>query len=138
MVCGKGRDNMPLQEFILQSPAPIETAVKLSSLYRDLSEKEKERAKDLHNVSVYAENMAVELLSISASEYNAALLLKSFDHRGKPLLDVLIENEQVWRNFEKIALLKLGKYANFTKMEKFWYLNLPRKNVNSLFWPLVN
>uniref|UniRef100_A0A1I7WWT2 ANK_REP_REGION domain-containing protein n=1 Tax=Heterorhabditis bacteriophora TaxID=37862 RepID=A0A1I7WWT2_HETBA len=33
-VCGKGNDNEPLQEFILQSPAPIDTAVKLSALYR--------------------------------------------------------------------------------------------------------
>jgi len=47
MVCGKGNENQPLQEFILQSPAPIDTAVKLSSLYREMSEKEKERAKDL-------------------------------------------------------------------------------------------
>uniref|UniRef100_A0A7E4VBG3 Ion_trans domain-containing protein n=1 Tax=Panagrellus redivivus TaxID=6233 RepID=A0A7E4VBG3_PANRE len=94
MVCGKTNDNEPLQEFILQSPAPIDTAVKLSSLYRDMSEKEKERAKDLSNVAVYAENMAVELLGITASEYNAALLLKAKDNRGRPLLDVLIENEQ--------------------------------------------
>ncbi|CAJ0592923.1 unnamed protein product [Cylicocyclus nassatus] len=94
MVCGKGTDNEPLQEFILQSPAPIDTAVKLSSLYRDMSEKEKERAKDLLNVAVFSENMAVELLGISASEYNAAILLKARDTRGRPLLDVLIENEQ--------------------------------------------
>lgn len=60
-----------------------------------MSEKEKERAKDLMNVSVFSENMAVELLSITATEYNAALLLKARDNRGKPLLDVLIENEQV-------------------------------------------
>lgn len=39
--------------------------------------------------------LAVELLSITASEYNAALLLKAKDNRGRPLLDVLIENEQV-------------------------------------------
>uniref|UniRef100_A0A158PNG3 ANK_REP_REGION domain-containing protein n=1 Tax=Anisakis simplex TaxID=6269 RepID=A0A158PNG3_ANISI len=94
MVCGKGTDNEPLKEFILQSPAPIDTAVKLSSLYRDMSEKEKERAKDLSNASTYAEDMAVELLSITASEYNAAILLKAKDNRGRPLLDVLIENEQ--------------------------------------------
>ncbi|KAF1769981.1 hypothetical protein GCK72_001798 [Caenorhabditis remanei] len=94
MVCGKTNDNEPLQEFILQSPAPIETAVKLSALYRDMSEKEKERAKDLLNVAVFSENMAVELLGITATEYNAALLLKAKDNRGRPLLDVLIENEQ--------------------------------------------
>ncbi|KJH52965.1 ankyrin repeat protein [Dictyocaulus viviparus] len=94
MVCGKGHDNEPLQEFILQSPAPIDTAVKLSALYRDMSEKEKERAKDLSNVAVFSENMAVELLGITATEYNAAILLKAKDNRGRPLLDVLIENEQ--------------------------------------------
>ncbi|KAK5981003.1 putative Ion channel nompc, partial [Trichostrongylus colubriformis] len=93
-VCGKGNDNEPLQEFILHSPAPIDTAVKLSALYRDMSEKEKERAKDLSNVAVFSENMAVELLSITATEYNAAILLKAKDNRGRPLLDVLIENEQ--------------------------------------------
>uniref|UniRef100_W6NCU1 Ankyrin domain containing protein n=1 Tax=Haemonchus contortus TaxID=6289 RepID=W6NCU1_HAECO len=93
-VCGKGNDNEPLQEFILQSPAPIDTAVKLSALYRDMSEKEKERAKDLSNVAVFSENMAVELLGITATEYNAAILLKAKDNRGRPLLDVLIENEQ--------------------------------------------
>ncbi|CAJ0941647.1 unnamed protein product, partial [Mesorhabditis belari] len=94
MVCGKAHKNEPLQEFILQSPAPIETAVKLSSVYRDMSEKEKERARDLYNVAVYSENMAVELLGITAQEYDSALLLKAKDNRGKPLLDVLIENEQ--------------------------------------------
>ncbi|PAV85627.1 hypothetical protein WR25_08242 isoform C [Diploscapter pachys] len=94
MICGKGNDNEPLQEFILQSPAPIDTAVKLSALYRDMSEKEKERAKDLSNVAVFSESMAVELLGIAASEYNAAMLLKAKDNRGRPLLDVLIENQQ--------------------------------------------
>uniref|UniRef100_A0AC35TT07 ANK_REP_REGION domain-containing protein n=1 Tax=Rhabditophanes sp. KR3021 TaxID=114890 RepID=A0AC35TT07_9BILA len=94
MVCGKSTDNEPLQLFILESPAPIDTAVKLSSLFRDMSEKEKERAKDLLNVSIFAEEMAVELLSITAAEYNPAILLKAKDHRGRPLLDVLIENEQ--------------------------------------------
>ncbi|VBB32268.1 unnamed protein product [Acanthocheilonema viteae] len=94
MVCGKTNDNEPLKEFILQSPAPIDTAVKLSALYHEMSEKEKERAKDLLNVSQFAEDMAVELLGITAREYNPALLLKAKDNRGRPLLDVLIENEQ--------------------------------------------
>ncbi|EJW72745.1 hypothetical protein WUBG_16350 [Wuchereria bancrofti] len=41
MVCGKTNDNEPLKEFILQSPAPIDAAVKLSALYHEMSEKEK-------------------------------------------------------------------------------------------------
>lgn len=93
-MCGKANENEPLKEFILQSPAPIDTAVKLSALYRAMSEKEKERAKDLLNISEFSENMAVELLGIAAREYNAAMLLKAKDNRGRPLLDVLIENEQ--------------------------------------------
>ncbi|VDN17895.1 unnamed protein product [Gongylonema pulchrum] len=104
MVCGKTNDNEPLREFILQSPAPMDTAVKLSALYREMSEKEKERARDLLNVSEFAENMAVELLGITATEYNAALLLKAKDNRGRPLLDVLIENEQVWNFVEQLKI----------------------------------
>lgn len=41
MVSGKNSNNRPVEDFILTSPAPIDTAVKLSSLYRDMSEKEK-------------------------------------------------------------------------------------------------
>ncbi|VDM84600.1 unnamed protein product, partial [Strongylus vulgaris] len=114
MVCGKGTDNEPLQEFILQSPAPIDTAVKLSSLYRDMSEKEKERAKDLCNVAVFSENMAVELLGISASEYNAAILLKAKDNRGRPLLDVLIENEQV-----SLVLLHFKEVVSYASVQRY-------------------
>jgi hypothetical protein len=51
-------------------------------------------------VATFAENLAVELLGISAAKYNAALLLKAKDHRGRPLLDVLIENEQAWDNLK--------------------------------------
>ncbi|KAI6212728.1 CBR-TRP-4 protein [Aphelenchoides besseyi] len=71
MVCGKGNDNEPL---------PVR--------------RKRNEQKDLSNVAQFAENLAVELLSIAASEYNAALLLKAKDNRGRPLLDVLIENEQ--------------------------------------------
>ena len=48
----------------------------------------------MSNVAIFCESMAVELLSISSTEYNPALLLKSHDARDKPFLDVLIENEQ--------------------------------------------
>lgn len=95
MVCGKNNDNEPLQEFILRSPAPIDTAVNLSNLYREIGEKRKERKKELINAAMFAENIAVELLGITVSKYNAAFLLKAKDYRGRPLLDALIENEQV-------------------------------------------
>lgn len=55
MVCGKSTDNKPIEEFILQASAPLDTAVKLSSSYRDLSEKEKERARDLLDAYEYCQ-----------------------------------------------------------------------------------
>lgn len=47
MVCSKAHNNKPIEEFVLVSPAPVDTAAKLSNIYMKLSEKEKERAKDL-------------------------------------------------------------------------------------------
>lgn len=87
-------DNKSVQEFILVSPAPVDTAVKLSRAFRILSTKEKERARDLLNAGDFCENMATELNAIAASINGPAMLLKSVDNRGMPLLDVLIECEQ--------------------------------------------
>jgi hypothetical protein len=47
MVCGKLTKNKCLQEFILLSPAPVDTAAKMSSSFRLLAVKEKERSRDL-------------------------------------------------------------------------------------------
>ena len=47
MVCNKSHNNKSIEEFILASPAPVDTAAKLSCFYIKLSDKEKERAKDL-------------------------------------------------------------------------------------------
>lgn len=94
MTCGKNQNNKAVEEFIVVSPAPIETAVKLSSIYKVMATKEKERARDLFNISEFCEAMAVELLALAAQTHNPALLLKAQDSRGRPFIDVLIENEQ--------------------------------------------
>ena len=47
MVLGKVNNNKSIEEFVLVSPAPVETAVKLSKHFRVLATKEKERAKDI-------------------------------------------------------------------------------------------
>lgn len=39
MVCSKKHNDKPIQEFILVSPAPVDTAAKLSSIYINLSGK---------------------------------------------------------------------------------------------------
>jgi len=41
MICSKNHNNKPIEEFILVSPAPVDTAAKLSSIYINLSNKVK-------------------------------------------------------------------------------------------------
>lgn len=94
MVCGKGHQQKPLEEFVLLSPAPVDTAAKLARSFRELALKEKERARDLIQASKFCEAMATDLLASAASRYDAGLILKANDHYGKSFLDVLIELEQ--------------------------------------------
>ena len=47
MVLAKLNENKSIQEFVLVSKAPVETAVKLSKQFRILATKEKERARDI-------------------------------------------------------------------------------------------
>ena len=64
MMCSKINNFKTIQEFILVSPAPVETAAKLSQNFIHLSEREKERAKDLLHVSKFCETMCTELVTI--------------------------------------------------------------------------
>ncbi len=50
MTCGKKSMNRPTEDFILASPAPVDVAAKISAIYKDLSVREKERARDLTEV----------------------------------------------------------------------------------------
>ena len=94
MSCGKLNNNKCIEEFILLSAAPVETAAKMSHYFRTLAEKEKERSRDLYSAGDYCGTMATDLVNIAASQNSAALLLTAVDHNGKSFLDVLIENEQ--------------------------------------------
>ncbi|XP_011695990.1 PREDICTED: LOW QUALITY PROTEIN: serine/threonine-protein phosphatase 6 regulatory ankyrin repeat subunit C-like [Wasmannia auropunctata] len=94
MVCSKSHDNKLIEEFILMSPAPVDTAAKLSNIYMKLSEEETERAKDLITAGKQCEAMAIELLTLAAGIDSADKILMSVDHRNVEFLDILIENEQ--------------------------------------------
>jgi ankyrin repeat protein len=48
MMCSKGAQNKPLQEFIINCPSPVEFGLKLARYYSDLSGREKERERDLN------------------------------------------------------------------------------------------
>ncbi|KAH1017863.1 hypothetical protein HUJ05_008457 [Dendroctonus ponderosae] len=94
MVCSKNHNNRPIEEFILVSPAPVDTAAKLSNILILLSNKEKERAKDLIASGKFCEAMATELLALAAGADSAGKILTATDRRNVEFLDVLIENEQ--------------------------------------------
>ncbi|KAK3736326.1 hypothetical protein QZH41_020794 [Actinostola sp. cb2023] len=93
MVCSMTIDYKSLVDFILQTPAPIYSAAKLSRHYRIESSREKERGRDLVAVSKVCSNVAVELLSLACADSPEALLT-AVDDRDIPFLDFLIETEQ--------------------------------------------
>ncbi|KAK7485350.1 hypothetical protein BaRGS_00023449, partial [Batillaria attramentaria] len=108
MQCGKLTQNQCLKEFILLSPAPPDTAAKLSKALRMLSVKEKERMKDLMSAADHCEAMATELTAIAAASSSAQQILKSVDSKGAQFLDVLIENEMK----EVVAHPSVQKYLS--------------------------
>lgn len=93
MVCSMSVDFKSLVDFILQTPAPIYSAAKLSRHYRIESTREKERGRDLVAVSQVCSNVAVELLSLACAN-DPESLLTAVDEREIPFLDFLIETEQ--------------------------------------------
>ncbi|XP_043922219.1 serine/threonine-protein phosphatase 6 regulatory ankyrin repeat subunit A-like [Protopterus annectens] len=94
MVCGKLNNNKVIEELILYSSAPLDTAIKLSRAFSITAMKEKERFMDLQNASRYCENIAVELLTVVSGSKSAGYLLQAVDHRGTTVLDAAIECEQ--------------------------------------------
>lgn len=94
MIVSKNYSHKPIEEFVLVSPAPVDTAAKLSNIYIVLSTKEKERAKDLIAAGKQCETMATELLALAAGSDSAGKILTAVDRRNTEFLDVLIENEQ--------------------------------------------
>lgn len=94
MSCGKVHEQKPIEEFVLLSPAPLETAVKLARNFYLLSFKEKERSKDLVAAAKHCESMSSDLLSIASSACTPGKLMKSIDAKGTLFLDALIELEQ--------------------------------------------
>ncbi|XP_049790340.1 serine/threonine-protein phosphatase 6 regulatory ankyrin repeat subunit A [Schistocerca nitens] len=106
MICSKNNNNKTIEDFILVSPAPVDTAAKLSNIFVVLSTKEKERAKDLIAAGKQCETMATELLALAAGSDSAGRILTATDRRNIEFLDVLIENEQK----EVIAHMVVQRY----------------------------
>ncbi|KAI8787368.1 ankyrin-3 [Biomphalaria glabrata] len=119
MVCGRMNNNKCLEEFILLSPAPVDTAAKLARSYQLQAIKEKERSRDLVAASTYCEAMAVELTAIASNVSSARKLLKALDHHGTPFLDVLIDMEQK----EVVAHPAVQKYLSDVWMGELRWAN---------------
>ncbi|KAG5842672.1 hypothetical protein ANANG_G00180100 [Anguilla anguilla] len=94
MVCGKLNSNAAIEEFVLYSAAPLDTAVKLSRALGLAALREKERSMDLLNAARYCEGIAAELLTVASGGKSAAAILRALDHRGASVLDCLIEGQQ--------------------------------------------
>ncbi|XP_046849432.1 serine/threonine-protein phosphatase 6 regulatory ankyrin repeat subunit B-like [Xenia sp. Carnegie-2017] len=93
MVCGKGTGNECITSFILRSPAPLYTAVKLSHHYRMRSVKVKERSKDLTAAGDFCEELAQNIMALACAT-DASHLLNATDDEDKPFLDVMVDCEQ--------------------------------------------
>ncbi|XP_047997142.1 serine/threonine-protein phosphatase 6 regulatory ankyrin repeat subunit B isoform X1 [Leguminivora glycinivorella] len=124
MVCSKNHNNLPIEEFVLVSPAPVDTAAKLSNIYIILSTKEKERAKDLIAAGKQCEAMATELLALAAGADSAGHILTATDNRNIEFLDVLIENEQK----EVIAHTVVQRY-----LQELWRGSLKWTGIKIMF-----
>ena len=94
MTISKMNEHRSIQEFILTSPAPVVTAAKMSSKFRVLATKEKDRSRDLQSAGDYCETMATDLTAIAATTGSPGALLKAVDCQGTQFQDVLIECEQ--------------------------------------------
>ncbi|XP_043543760.1 transient receptor potential cation channel, subfamily N, member 1 [Chiloscyllium plagiosum] len=115
MVCGKLNRNKVIEEFVLNSAAPMDTAIKLSRAFGITALKEKERSMELLEAAKYCENMAAELLTVASGCRSAGYLLRAVDHRGTTMLDSLIECEQK----DVVAHPAVQKY-----LTDVWYGNL--------------
>lgn len=95
MVCGKLNSNTTLEELVLHSAAPLDTAVRLSRALSLAALREKERYVDLQAAAHHCESLASDLLSMaSAGGRGAGAVLTAVDHRGASVLDCLIEGRQ--------------------------------------------
>uniref|UniRef100_A0A674EK83 Serine/threonine-protein phosphatase 6 regulatory ankyrin repeat subunit A-like n=1 Tax=Salmo trutta TaxID=8032 RepID=A0A674EK83_SALTR len=95
MVCGKLNSNTTLEELVLHSAAPLDTAVRLSRALSLAALREKERYVDLQAAAHHCESLASDLLSMaSAGGRGAGAVLRAVDHKGASVLDCLIEGRQ--------------------------------------------
>ncbi|KAF5895516.1 serine/threonine-protein phosphatase 6 regulatory ankyrin repeat subunit B-like, partial [Clarias magur] len=117
MVCGKQNANIALEEVVLFSASPLDTAVHLSQALSLVSLKEKVRFADLKAAAHHCETMASDLLitASTAEGLNAGKVLRAVESNGKSMLDCLIQRRQ--KNVMSIPAVQ--EY-----LTEVWYGNL--------------
>lgn len=78
MICSKNHNNKPIEEFILVSPAPVDTAAKLSSTYINMSNKVSPRFKCV--IYTYLWKQLHQWQNRIKDTYGKTILVKSFQN----------------------------------------------------------
>ena len=84
----------PIEEFILLSPAAADTGAKLSAIYRELAETEKERAIDLLEAGDFCEEITRQMVITSSHIDSPTAILNATDNSDTQFIDILINNNQ--------------------------------------------
>ncbi|XP_053348677.1 transient receptor potential cation channel, subfamily N, member 1 [Clarias gariepinus] len=117
MVCGRLNNNIALEELVLYSASPLDTAVHLSRALSLVSLREKVRSADLQAAARHCETMASDLLIMAstADGLDAGKVLRAVDYGGTSMLNCLIERRQ--KNV--MSLPAVQEY-----LTEVWYGNL--------------
>ncbi|XP_065668333.1 serine/threonine-protein phosphatase 6 regulatory ankyrin repeat subunit C isoform X7 [Hydra vulgaris] len=92
MICCKLNNNKSVQDFILNSRAPIYTAIQLTLMYQEESLRIKDKSQDYIEMADFCENMTYEILHVATS-FKCEAILNAIDDAKQPLLDVMIDNK---------------------------------------------
>ena len=137
MKIAKSVNQKPIEEFVFVSPAPADTAAKLSASYREMAETEKERAADLLEAADFCEEMARQLVITASHLESPGAILNAVDHANTQFLDILISMEQkmviseyvvqqylqeIWEGQLNWSSLKMvGFFFNFVCFPPVWF-----------------
>lgn len=84
MICCKLNNNASAQDFILNSPAPIYTAIKLTLMYREESLRVKDKSQDYLEIAEYCEVLLSQLINVFQQNINNDFELKTFYRVKQP------------------------------------------------------
>ena len=106
MACGKKSNNAPTEEFILESPAPVDVAAKLSAIYRELSLK----VPRLYRYSITQIHLNFPRLNKSE---NFRQLQLNFNQVLPTLRQLFRVREQKWESFLYLIIARYSLLKNY-------------------------